>query len=113
MKNYFELKAEFKDFQERILVAEGEEKVELQKEYEEWRNEYGIIQYTKAWGWEFYSICPICEKNPCECLMKEIEVEPEEDEQIAEIIEQRDKEDNGVRYSLEDVKESLKEEDEE
>ena len=85
MKNYYELRAEFKDFQERMLVAEGEERVELQKEYEEWRNEYGIIQYTKAWGCELYNICPVCDKKECECPAEEIEViydvEEEEDEE--------------------------------
>lgn len=83
--NYYELKAMYVEFQERITEAEGVEKVELQREYEKWRNEYGIVQYTKAWGCDLYGICPICDKKECECPAEEIEVvyevEPEEDEE--------------------------------
>ena len=105
VKNYYELLWENKEYQEKMSAAEGEELKHLQEEYEEWKKENDIREYTRVWNHVYHDICPMCEKNPCECQ--------EEDEKIVKIIEQRDKEDNGVRYSLEDVKESLKEEREE
>lgn len=71
MKNYFELKAEYVDFQERFAVAEGEELVELQKAYEQWQKENDIVRYCKMWGEEIYGICPTCDRKECVCKVDE------------------------------------------
>ena len=75
--NYYELKAMYVEFQERITEAEGVEKIELEKTYEQWKKDNDICFYCKAWGCELYGICPVCDKKPCECEV----VEPEEEEE--------------------------------
>ena len=67
VKNYYELLWENKEYQEKMSVAEGEELKQLQEEYENWRKENDIYEYTKAWNQMLYGICPMCEKDPCEC----------------------------------------------
>ena len=79
-KNYFELKAEFIEFQERMAVVEGEELVELQNAYEQWQKENDIVGYCKLWGLSLYGMCPMCDKKECECK-KENEVEEPENEE--------------------------------
>ena len=75
MKNYnfYELKAIYVEFQERMAVAEGAELAELQGAYEQWKEEQGIHVYCKVWGEQLYGICPVCDKKPCECKAEEVQ----------------------------------------
>lgn len=79
--NYVELKAIYVEFQERMAIAEGEELVELQSTYEQWKEEYGIHGYCKLWGLSLYGICPICDKKPCECEIEEVQEEEQDEEE--------------------------------
>lgn len=80
MLNFYELRAIFVEFQERMAETKGEELVELQGAYEKWKDEYGIHVYCKLWNYEIYGVCPICDKKPCECKVEEVQEEEQDEE---------------------------------
>ena len=83
--NYYELKAVNREYQERLMELEGEEKVALEEEYREWQKEQEAVKYCKVWNEMQFGICPECENKECECPAEEIEV-------IYDVVEEDDEE---------------------